>query len=89
MNDEQLETSRLEEVYVSDGMMIAEIIKSRLESFSIPCMLKFEAIGRVMGLTADGLGKVQVMVPTDYADQAREVIETEALVEGDLPDDNQ
>lgn len=62
---------------VTDGLMEAEIIKSKLENFEIPCMLKFEAVGRLLGITSDGLGKVQVMIPPDYLEKAKEILDTE------------
>ena len=67
----------LKELIAIEGMVEAEIIKSKLESFSIPCMLKFEAIGRVLGITTNGLGKVQVMVPSEYYEKAKEIIKIE------------
>jgi len=69
--------TELIELRVVDGMMEAEIIKSKLENFEIPCMLKFEAVGRLLGITSDGLGKVQVMVPPDYLEKAKEILDTE------------
>jgi predicted Mrr-cat superfamily restriction endonuclease len=75
-NDEQqLELTEVVELTVVEGMMEAQIIKSKLESFEIPCMLKFEAVGRVMGITTDGLGQVQIMVLPEHFDRAREIIE--------------
>ncbi|UCH97190.1 MAG: DUF2007 domain-containing protein [Candidatus Aminicenantes bacterium] len=65
------------ELLVVDGLMEAEIIKSKLENFEIPCMLKFEAVGRLLGITSDGLGKVQVMVPPEYLEKAKEILDTE------------
>ncbi|HLP58810.1 MAG TPA: DUF2007 domain-containing protein [Candidatus Deferrimicrobium sp.] len=68
----------LKELIVVDGLMEAEIIKSKLESFEIPCALKFESAGRLMGITMNGLGKVQVMVsPEDY-EKATEIINSES-----------
>ena len=67
----------LKELIAIEGMVEAEIIKSKLESFSIPCMLKFEAIGRVLGITTNGLGRVQVMVPLEYYEEAKEIIKIE------------
>ncbi len=67
----------LKELIAIEGMVEAEIIKSKLESFSIPCMLKFEAIGRVLGITTNGLGKVQVMVPSEYYEKAKKIIKIE------------
>jgi hypothetical protein len=65
------------ELMVVDGLMEAEIIKSKLENFEVPCMLKFEAVGRLYGITSDGLGKVQVMVPPGYLEKAKEILNTE------------
>lgn len=65
------------ELMVVEGLMEAEIIKSKLENFEIPCMLKFEAVGRLLGITSDGLGKVQIMIPRDYLEKAKEILNTE------------
>ncbi len=62
---------------VVEGMVEAEVIKSKLENFGIPSMLKFEAVGRLFGITMNGLGKVQVMVNKSDLEHARELIEEE------------
>ncbi len=68
---------KLKKLIAVDGMMEAEILKSKLESFDIPCLLKFETAGRLLGITMDGLGEVKVMVsPKDY-DKALEIINSE------------
>jgi len=68
---------KLKTLIAVDGMMEAEILKSKLESFDIPCLLKFETAGRLMGITMDGLGEVKVMVsPKDY-DKALEIINSD------------
>jgi hypothetical protein len=68
---------KLKKLIAVDGMMEAEILKSKLESFDIPCVLKFETAGRLLGITMDGLGEVRVMVsPEDY-DKALEIIHSE------------
>jgi len=64
----------LKTLIVVEGLMEAEIIKTKLECFEIPCMLKFESAGRLMGITMDGLGEVKVMVPADYYDTALETL---------------
>ena len=69
--------TELIELMVIDGLMEAEIIKSKLDNFEIPCMLKFEAVGRLLGITSAGLGKVQVMVPPGYLEKAKEILNTE------------
>jgi hypothetical protein len=76
-NKEQLELTKVVELITVDGLMEAQIIKTKLDSFEIPNMLKFEAVGRLMGITTNGLGKVQVMVPPEYLEKAREIIRTE------------
>lgn len=84
--EDKFDMNQMRELAVSDGMMEAQIIKSKLDSFEIPCMLRYEAVGRVLGLTADGLGKVQVMVPEDYYQQAKTII-TEIQANDDEDDD--
>lgn len=69
-------------VYVSQGPLGAEAIAAKLESQGIPAACKFEAVGRVYGLTVDGLGKVEVQVPASWRDRA-----LAALQEMPLPED--
>ena len=57
-------------IYTSTGPLAAEVVKGRLESAGIPAMLKYESIGRTMGLTLDGLGEVQVMVQKEREQEA-------------------
>jgi hypothetical protein len=63
------------EVCVTSGLLQAEVIKGKLEANDIPVLLQYESLGPVMGLTVDGLGQVQVLVPEDKADTARTLIE--------------
>ena len=65
----------LVEVFVTSGLLQAEIIKGKLEVNDIPVLLEYESLGPVMGLTVDGLGQVRVMVPEDKAEMARAVLE--------------
>jgi hypothetical protein len=69
-------------VYESQGPLGAEVARSKLEAAGIPCMLKYQAVGRALGLTVDGLGRVQVLVACADAERAREL-----LVESDEPYD--
>ena len=61
-------------VYRTAGLMQAEIVKGRLESAGIPVMLDYESLGRVMGITVDGLGEVRILVPNERADEAKELL---------------
>ena len=60
-------------VYISNGLLGAEIVKGRLESAGIPAMLKSEAQG-VFPMTIDGMGKVEVLVAKEHEEQARELL---------------
>ncbi|MCP5046633.1 MAG: DUF2007 domain-containing protein [bacterium] len=86
-NKRELELPKLVELIALDGMMEADIIKSKLDSFEIPCMLRFESAGRLHGITLNGLGKVQVMVPPEFLEKAGEIIDTEGLEENEEDED--
>jgi len=57
-------------VRLCQGVMLGEIYKSKLEAAGIPAMLKYESAGRVLGITVDGLGRVEVLVPAEMAEDA-------------------
>ncbi len=48
----------------------AQIIKGLLESEDIPVRIKQEAIGKVYGLSTNGLGQIRILVPADKKAQA-------------------
>lgn len=52
-----------------------EIIRGKLESAGIEAMLEQEAIGKIYGLTVDGLGEVKVYVQKDNLEEAKKIIE--------------
>ena len=56
-----------------------EVVKGKLESEGIPVHLKYESLGPVLGVIANGLGQVKVMVPAKLADDAKEIINPDAL----------
>jgi len=56
-------------------------MKSHLESFGIPAILRYESAGLVYGVTVDGLGQTSVLVPQDLAEDAREILETQDFEE--------
>ena len=57
------------------GELVANVIKSHLESEGIPVLLEYESVGRVYGLTVDGLAQVRILVPQELAEEARQIIE--------------
>ena len=65
----------LVEVYVTAGLLQAEVIKGKLESNDIPVLLEYESLGPVMGLTLNGLGQVRILVPEAKAEAARALLE--------------
>jgi len=62
-------------VHVTQGLLRAQVIKTKLEYAGIPVLLDYESAGPVIGITVDGLGEVHILVPTRYADDARALIE--------------
>jgi hypothetical protein len=70
-------SEKLVEVYKAANEMEAQVIKSLLESYEIPCLFKSNAAPSVHMFTIDGMGEVKVMVLDSMADSAR------ALIKGD------
>jgi hypothetical protein len=65
---------KLVEVYNARTPMEAQVIKSLLESFNIPSVLRSNAATSVHLLTVDGMSEVRVMVLESMAEQAKELI---------------
>ena len=65
-------------VCVVQGLLQAQVIKSKLETADIPVLLDYESLGPVIGITVDGLGEVRVLVPDQHIDDARALIEEES-----------
>lgn len=64
-------------IHVTHGLLRAQVIKSKLEYADIPVLLEYESVGPIYGITVDGLGEVRILVPTEYADQARALIDVD------------
>ena len=61
-------------VRTCQGLLLGELYKSKLEAMGIPVLLRYESAGPVFGITVDGLGAVEVMVPAEMADEARDLL---------------
>jgi hypothetical protein len=61
-------------IYQVSGQLEAEMIKAFLEAQDIPVTLNQESVGRTYGLSAGVLGEVQILVPEQYASEARKVL---------------
>jgi len=68
------------------GGVNADTIVAALRGNGIPARAHGEAIGRVYALTMDGLGEVSILVPAEYAEQAREVLAAAELGTLELSD---
>jgi hypothetical protein len=56
------------------GHINAEPILAALRANGIPARTIGEALGSVYGLTLDGLGEVTIVVPTEFEEQALELL---------------
>lgn len=56
------------------GMMPADIMVGRLQTEGIPARAWQEGAGSALGLTIGALGTAHVVVPEEYAEQAREIL---------------
>ena len=61
-------------VYVTQGMLRASVIRGALESAGIPVVLKYESLGQTLGLTVDGLGRVEIQVPEEWEQEAHDLL---------------
>jgi hypothetical protein len=69
-------------IHRAAGEFDAQQIKAFLEAHEIPCTFKGEALRNVHGFTLNGLGEVSIVVPTDFADRARDLLRQ--VQEGEL-----
>lgn len=64
-------------VYVTQGMLRAMVVRGALETAGIPVMLSYESVGPVIGLTINGIGRVEVRVPLEWEAEARDLLDTQ------------
>ncbi len=69
---------KLVEVYRSSSEMEAQVIKSLLDSYGIPCLLRSNAAPSVHMFAVDGMGEVKVMVWASMSERAKELIRGES-----------
>jgi hypothetical protein len=73
-------------VYVTHGMLRANVIHGLLKSAGIPSMLSYEAAGPAIGVMIDGLGKVEIKVPATWAREARELLAADPEPDTEAPE---
>jgi hypothetical protein len=64
------------------GQFAEEQVRAFLEANGIPTEVRGETLRTTYGISIDGLGSVEILVPADKADEARELLnhaETGAL----------
>ncbi len=76
------------EVLRVDGAFNAEPVLAALRANGIPAGVVGEAVGRVYGLTLDGLGVVSIVVPKEYEEQARELLAAGELHQLEVQEDD-
>ena len=69
--------------YVASGEMEALTVKSVLEAAGIEATLKMEAVTKLLAMTIDGLGAVEILVPAARLDEAHTIINTPAEIVDD------
>lgn len=62
----------IDEVY---GELQAEILRGLLESQGIPVILNQEGAGRAYGINVGSLGRIELLVPANLSQEARQVID--------------
>lgn len=62
------------EIIAIVGWAEAEVIRGKLESAGIPCLLQRESAGTAFVLTVGALGEVKVLVPERLARQALDLV---------------
>jgi len=53
----------------------ASVIKSLLESYSIPCHYSSELPSRLYSVSTDGLGQIRIFVPASLAQEAKRILD--------------
>ncbi|HET57744.1 MAG TPA: hypothetical protein ENN35_04790 [Deltaproteobacteria bacterium] len=76
-----------EVVFVAPGLAYANIAAGRLEAEGIPVRMDYESVAVLYGLTLDGLGRVNLLVPAGELEHARRVLD-ETYREDDLEWEN-
>jgi hypothetical protein len=76
-------------VFVANGQVQAEQVRSFLASADIASELRGEALSKTHGLTLDGLGRVEVLVAPPDEDRARAMLTSAERGEFELPEDSE
>jgi DNA-directed RNA polymerase subunit RPC12/RpoP len=61
----------------AEGNIVAEIMAGHLRAEEIPVQVWQEGIGEALGLSVGALGTSSIMVPEEYLEQAKEILDVE------------
>lgn len=61
-------------VYTTSGEIEAQQIRAFLQANDIPCIFLGESLRKTHGLTLDGLGRVEIHVPEEHVERARDLL---------------
>lgn len=62
-------------VQVAYGIDRGKVIKASLESAGIPALLDYESMGPILGILADGLAEVRILVHDEDVEDALNLLE--------------
>ncbi len=68
----------------ASGMAEAQVMAGRLEVEGVPVRLRYDVAGALYAVTVNRLGAVRLLVPEEYREQARAILERN-YEDGDLP----
>ena len=52
----------------------AELVRSLLETYSIPCRISSQIQHSIWPISVDGLGEIRILVPPDRLEEAKEIL---------------
>ena len=70
-----MKSDKLSLVWKASGYLDAQIIKGFLESYGMQVYTFEESVGLAYGLTTTPLGEVEIYVPNDKAEEAKNYLE--------------
>ena len=76
-------------VFVASGEIQAQQVRAFLESAGIASAIRGESMRNTHGLTVDGLGRVEILVSDEDAEQAQQLLQSADAGQFRLGDDVQ
>ena len=80
-------TSEYQVVFIANGQLEADMYRLTLEAADIPVLTRRESAGAVYGLTVGVLGVVEILVPINRVEEAKQLIASIEAGEINIPED--